>query len=62
MRGKAGSGAVIIESAKRSFEGVGLPAESKSEPNGSVSGAWFRSRDLWVMSPSRSHCATPLVE
>ena len=25
------------------------------------SGAWFRSTDLWVMSPTRSHCATPLV-
>ena len=25
------------------------------------SGEWFRSTDLWVMSPARYHCATPLV-
>ena len=24
------------------------------------SGEWFRSTDLWVMSPARFHCATPL--
>ena len=25
------------------------------------SGEWFRSIDLWVMSPARYHCATPLI-
>ena len=26
-----------------------------------ISRAWFRSTDLWVMGPARSHCATLLL-
>ena len=29
--------------------------------NKKYSGEWFRSTDLWVMSPARSHCAIPLT-
>ena len=29
--------------------------------NKKYSEEWFRSTDLWVMSPARYHCATPLT-
>ena len=38
---------------------VGEKARLKA--NKKYSGEWFRSTDLWVMSPARYHCATPLV-
>ena len=37
---------------------VGEKARLKA--NKKYSGEWFRSTDLWVMSPARYHCATPL--
>ena len=40
-----------------------MGGEKKKEKNAGkkCSREWFRSIDLWVMGPARSHCATLLV-